>query len=133
LKARGAPKRIEDLAQHDCLTTQIADGLAVWTLIQGSRRRRVTFPPRFYVSEFSAAHRATVAGLGIALLPEVLCVEDLTQRRLVRVLEGYEGESGRLSLLYRAHRPLPAAVRTCIDYLMAALPAADPGNQSKTR
>lgn len=126
LKARGTPKRVEDLARHDCVATRIVDRLATWTLVEGSRRRRVTFAPRFYVSEFSAAHRATVAGLGIAMLPEVLCAEDVAQRRLIRVLERYEGESGRLSLLYRAHRSLTAAVRTCIDYLVTELPSADP-------
>lgn len=129
LKARGAPERVEDLADHDCIATQAAEGLTTWALMEASRRRRVTFSPRFYVSEFSAAHRATVAGLGIALLPEVLCVEDLANRRLVRVLESCEGETGRLSLLYRAHRSLTAAIRTCIEYLVAELPSADPGSR----
>lgn len=133
LKARGAPKHVEVLARHDCVATRVVDRLATWTLVDGSRRRRVTFAPRFYVSEFSAAHRATVAGLGIALLPEVLCAEDVAQRRLVRVLERYEGESGRLSLLYRAHRSLTAAVRTCIDYLVAELPAADPDRRPQLK
>jgi DNA-binding transcriptional LysR family regulator len=52
---------------------------------------------------------------GIALLPEVLGVEDPAKRRLLRVLESCEGESGRLSLLYRAHRSLTAAGQICID------------------
>ena len=132
LKARGAPERVEDLSDHDCIATQAVEGLATWTLVEETRRRRVTFAPRFYVSQFSAAHRATVAGLGIALLPEVLCVEDMAKRRLVRVLESYEGEAGRLSLLYRAHRSLTAAVRTCIDYLVAELPKADPSSRNKS-
>lgn len=127
LKARGAPERVEELAEHDCISTQTVEGRTTWTLMEDARQRRVTFAPRLYVSEFSAAHRATVAGLGIALLPEVLCVDDLKKRRLVRVLESYEGEAGRLSLLYRAHRSLTAAVRSCVEYLVAELPKADPG------
>ena len=126
VEARGAPRRLEDLARHAGIATHESDGIATWTLIHASRRRRVRFAPRLYVSEFSAAHRATVSGLGIALLPEVLCSEDLAHRRLVRILDGHEGEAGGVSLLYRAHRALTAAVRICVEHFLAELPASDP-------
>lgn len=126
IEARGTPRRVDDLARHDCIATHAADGIATWTLVLGRRKRQVAFEPRFYVSEFSAAHRAALAGVGIALLPEVLCAEAVAEKRLVRVLDGYEGESGGVSLLYRAHRSLTAAVRTCVDHFLAELPATDP-------
>lgn len=126
LEARGAPRRLDDLARHDCIATRTTDGMATWTLTYGRRKRRVAFAPRFSVTEFSAAHRAALAGIGIALIPEVLCVEDVAKKRLVRVLDGYEGETGGVHLLYRAHRSLTAAVRTCIDHFLAELPSTDP-------
>jgi DNA-binding transcriptional LysR family regulator len=126
LQARGTPRRVEDLARHDCVAMHAADGFATWTLVRGSRRQRVTVAPRFYVNEFSAAHRAVLAGLGIAMMPEVHCARDVAEKRLVRVLDGYEGESGGVQLLYRAHRSLTAAVRACIDHFIAELPASDP-------
>jgi DNA-binding transcriptional LysR family regulator len=134
LEARGTPRRLDDLARHDCIATRAADGMATWTLVQERRKRRVTFEPRFYVSEFSAAHRAALAGVGIGLFPEVHCAADVAAKRLVRVLDGCEGESGGVSLLYRAHRSLTAAVRTCIDHFLAELPATDPSRAvHKTR
>ncbi|MDI1484726.1 LysR family transcriptional regulator [Polyangium sp. y55x31] len=128
LKAHGVPRRIDDLAQHDCVATRASDGFTTWTLVQGRTKRRFTFAPRFYVSEFAAAHRAVLAGVGIALLPEVHCTEDLAQNRLVRVLAGWEGEAGGVHLLYRAHRSITAAVRTCIDHFLAELPGTDPAH-----
>ena len=125
VKRHGLPRRVEDLARHDCIATTSADGHATWTLARGRTRRRVTFEPRLYVSEFSAAYRAVLAGVGIALLPESLCAEDVARRRMVRVLDGWEGEAGGVQLLYRAHRSLTAAVRTCIDHLLAELRATD--------
>lgn len=126
LKAHGVPARIEDLAQHDCVATRISDGFASWTLVQGRTTRRLSFAPRFYVSEYAAAHRAVLAGVGIALMPEVHCAEDIAKRRLVRVLPAWEGEGGGVHLMYRAHRSISSAVRRCVDHFLAELPATDP-------
>lgn len=123
LKEHGTPRGVEELAFHDCIATRATDGHATWTLAQGRTKRRFTFAPRLYVSEFSAAYRAVLAGVGIAMLPESLCAHDVSKRRMARVLEGWEGEAAGVYLLYRAHRSLTAAVRTCIDHLLAELPA----------
>jgi DNA-binding transcriptional LysR family regulator len=126
LARRGAPRRLEDLARHDRVATRATDGIATWTLVGPRGRRRVSFAPRFCVNEFSAALRAVVAGVGIGMLPEVLCAGEVARKRLVRVLESHQGELGGVSLLYRAHRSLTAAVRTCIDHFVAELPGSDP-------
>ena len=126
VEARGAPRRVEDLVRHDCIATQAADGVTTWTLAKARRKLRVTIEPRFCVNESSAAYRATLAGVGIAMLPEVICAADVTAKRLVRVLGGYEGESGGVYLLYRAQRSMTAAVRTCIDHFLTELRATYP-------
>lgn len=122
LKEHGTPRRVEDLAVHDCIATRAADGHATWTLAQGRAKRRFAFEPRLYVNDFSAAYRAVLAGVGIAMLPESLCTKDVSKRRMVRVLKCWEGEPAGVYLLYRARRSLTAAVRTCIDHLLELLP-----------
>lgn len=129
VQQHGAPRRIEDLARHGCIATLATEGVATWTLVRDRSKRRFTFEPRFAVNEFGAAHRAALAGVGIAMLPEVLTGEDVARKRLVRVLDGYEGESGGVYLYYRAHRSLTAAVRTCIEHCVAQLPAWDPARR----
>jgi DNA-binding transcriptional LysR family regulator len=126
LDARRVPRRVEDLARHDCLAGRAVDGLATWTLVANQRRKRFSFQPRFSVNESAAVQRAVIAGLGIALMPEVYCKADVAAKRLVRVLDRYEGEVGGVSLLYRAHRSLTAAVRSCIEHFVEALPGSDP-------
>jgi DNA-binding transcriptional LysR family regulator len=133
LKARGQPQRVNDLGKHDCIATRASDGHAIWTLAQGRTRRRVTFAPRLYVSEFSAAYRAALAGVGIAILPESLCAEDVAKKRLVRALDGWEGEASGIYVLYRARRGLTAAVRTCIDHFLAELPGTDLAQTARSR
>jgi len=126
LQARGTPSRLDDLARHDCLAMRAADGIATWTLSLGRRKRTVTIEPRFCANESSAVYRAALAGVGIALMPEVICAKDVAAKRLVRVLDGYEGDTGGICMLYRSHRSLTAAVRTCIEHFLAELPASDP-------
>jgi DNA-binding transcriptional LysR family regulator len=43
-------------------------------------------------------YRAAITGVGIARLPGVRCAEAVAAKRLVRVLDGHEGESGGVSL-----------------------------------
>jgi DNA-binding transcriptional LysR family regulator len=126
LEARGTPREVDDLAGHDCIALHASEAIGTWTLSQGRRQRRFFFKPRFYVNEFGAAHGATLAGLGVAMLPEVLCAEDVAAGRLVRVLDTWQGESSGVYLLYRAQRSRTAAVQTCIDHFLAGLPGKRP-------
>lgn len=130
--SRGAPRHIDDLAQHDCVATRTKDGFATWTLVKGRDKRRFTFAPRFSVSEFAAAHRAVLAGLGIALFPESSCADDLASKRLIRVLETVEGEPGGVYLLYRTQRSLSFTVRAVVTHFLATLPATDPMGQNRS-
>lgn len=122
LRQHGRPREIEDLVRHHCIATRAADGHATWTLARGRTKRRFTFAPRLYVSEFSAAYRAVLVGVGIAMLPESLCAQDVVGKHMTRVLQGWEGDAAGVYLLFRARRSLTAAVRTCIDHLLAELP-----------
>lgn len=133
LRARGAPRRVEDLRRHDCIAMRAADGVATWTLNHGRSKRRVTIEPRFSANDSSAAYGATLHGLGVAMLPEVICAKDVAAKKLVRVLDGYEGEAGGVYIMYRSRRALTAAVRSCIDHFLAELPATDPGNGKPSR
>ncbi len=133
LEARGRPRNVGELARHDLIATKSNEGFETWTLMQGRTKRRCTFAPRLFASEIAVAHRAALAGLGITLMPEILCVDDIAKQRLVHVLEGWEGERGGVHLLYRAHRSLTAAVRTCVDLLLAKLPRTNPAHSQLKR
>jgi len=104
VKARGALRAVGNLSKHALIATRSRDGFASWSLMRDRKKRRLTFAPRSYVSEVSAARRAALAHVGVALLPQLLCVEDLAKKRLVRVLDGWVGETGGVHLLHRSAR-----------------------------
>jgi DNA-binding transcriptional LysR family regulator len=74
------------------------------------------------VNDLMTARHAARSGIGVAFLPST----EVDRGELERVLPALAGERGGLWLLYPAHRSLTAAVRSCVDHLLATLPTAGP-------
>jgi DNA-binding transcriptional LysR family regulator len=60
--------------------------------------------------------RAAVAGLGIALLPELVTAPEIEAGRLVRVLPGYRREGADLYAVCVSRRQTPRAVSAFVEY-----------------
>ena len=78
--------------------------------------------PRLGCADMAAMRNATIAGLGIAILPDHLCREAIADGRLVHVLPGWRGLQGIVHLVFTTRRGLPPAVRALIDHLAAHFP-----------
>ena len=116
LAERGAPRTLKELADHDCLVTPGQDGRSVWHL--RDRRGRsvdVEVTGRFAVNAVRALHQATVAGLGIALLPSSpTTIADLASGRLLPVLPDYRRAESRFYAVYPSHNLIPPAVAALV-------------------
>jgi len=148
LDRRGRPKQLADLSSHDLIATRSSSSGAVWELFSGlgaeggretegeraagngPRRHRFAFKPRLFVNELMAARQAAISGIGITLLSSREGPSPGDHGELERVLPNFAGEKGGLWVLYRAHRSLTAAVRSCAEHLLASLPAVDPFSSS---
>ena len=78
--------------------------------------------PQLGCADMTAMRNATIAGLGIAILPDHLCREAIANGRLVHVLPGWRGLQGIVHLVFTTRRGLPPAVRALIDHLAAHFP-----------
>jgi len=115
IAARGAPGTLQDLANHDCVTTTHPGGRVTWRLVgPDGVEEEVQVAGRFSGNTAQALRRATVAGLGIALLPPTLARLDVQAGLLVPVLPQYRRTSYGLSVLYPSRRHLPLAVSAFI-------------------
>ena len=77
----------------------------------------------FTINHGGGLREATLAGLGVARLPEFLIADDLANGKLVRLLESYESEPTGIHLVYPAGRkPLPK-VEVFVKEISAALKA----------
>lgn len=123
LERRPAPRTLRAMAEHDCLTISNRRGRNTWRL-QGPRgSQEVSINSRFAVNDMRVLLEACTAGLGIALLPQLVAEPFITRRQLVRVLPSYQRASTELSLqlVYTSRPPVPRAVAIFAEFLFSKL------------
>ncbi|BEP46358.1 LysR family transcriptional regulator [Variovorax paradoxus] len=126
IAARGAPATLQDLADHDCVTSPHPSGRALWRLAgPGGAEEEVQVGGRFSGNTAQALRKAALAGLGIALLPPTMARLDLEAGRLVPVLPQYQRTGQGLSVLYPSRKHLPLAVSAFIGMVMEKLSAVE--------
>lgn len=125
LAAHGVPATPAELAGHECILFQPGEHRGEWQLNGPAGPLTVRTRGRLAVDALDAARSATLAGAGIAQLPEWLIREDLAAGRLQPLLVDFEPERVVLYALYPSRRFLAPRTRAVIDFLADAF-ALDP-------
>jgi len=114
---------VEQLDSLPLLATSDDRATVDWHL-EGSegRARTLRFEPRLGCGDMAAVRQAAADGIGIALLPDHVCQEELAVGRLIRVLPEWRGQQGIVHLVFTTRRGLPPAVRALINHLASNFP-----------
>ncbi len=127
---QGIPKRIEDLAQHNCLrmasraVTNDSDRSTInWRL--GPQRIALDPPARgtLIANDFNSLEHAAICGVGIFNAPLPLVMPHFRSGALRPVLPQCRSSGISLYLYYRSRRNQPARVRVFVDFLLESLRA----------
>jgi DNA-binding transcriptional LysR family regulator len=90
LARAGTPQQPDDLTGHPCMAYWRERSDDAWLLQHdGGERRTVRVQGRFHANNPEAVAQATLAGLGVALLPVYVCADALADGRLQRLLPGW--------------------------------------------
>jgi len=116
----------EDLLTHNCLTWPLdgrfEDGDAIWKFRERGGIRELRVRGSFQVNSTDMLRRATVAGLGVALLPPWTYAEDMAAGRLVAVLPEIEVTptifDHHIYAVFQRSRHIPRKVRVFVDHLV---------------
>ncbi|WGT63855.1 LysR family transcriptional regulator [Variovorax paradoxus] len=126
IAARGAPATLQDLADHDCVTSPHPSGRTVWRLTSPDGvEEEVQVAGRFSGNTAQALRKAALAGLGVALLPPTMARADIEAGRLVPVLPQYQRTGQGLSVLYTSRKHLPPAVSAFVGMVVEKLSAGE--------
>ncbi|HEX6763893.1 MAG TPA: LysR substrate-binding domain-containing protein [Polyangiaceae bacterium] len=118
LKKRGRPRSPDDLKKHDCLLFGVTQGGSVVRLEGAEGTVDVPVSARVLVNEVDVVYEATMAGLGIAVLPAYRCVEDLRAGRLECVLRPWNIPPTPFHVVYPSSRHISAKVKSFVEHLV---------------
>jgi DNA-binding transcriptional LysR family regulator len=109
-----------DCLRHvSCLAFGADDAPDVWRLEGPDHHEKVVrITPRLTCGELFVLRAAAVAGLGVALIPDHFCQEELLDGRLVRLLPDWCKQPGLIHAVFTTKRGLTPAVRALIDHLI---------------
>ena len=120
LASAGTPETPVALASHACLTDSRHPG-DIWRFVGPEGDYEVAIDGRFRSDNGLLRREATIAGAGIALLPEALVRDDLATGRLTLVLPGIAPKATSLQVVYPAARATLPKVQALLTFLTAEL------------
>jgi DNA-binding transcriptional LysR family regulator len=123
IKTRGAPKSPKELEKHDCLLFGAGRDGNTWSLHTGNRSVEVAIHSRLVVNEPDMLRAVTLAGGGVALLPNILCTTDLSTGRLQRILPDWASPGAPVHAVYPSTRHHSPKVTAFVDFLRERWPA----------
>lgn len=115
----GLPRRLADLADHECLTLP---GMEHWPFRAGGRAVRRRVGGRFTANSLDALHQACLDGLGICVLSHWATEEEVTAGLLVPVpLEDADPDPLGIWAIYPTARLVPPKVRLFVTAMQARM------------
>jgi DNA-binding transcriptional LysR family regulator len=126
IERRGEPKTPEELVDHDCILMPVDDGPPRWPFRGDSGPVLLQVNGRMVVNSFDIAYAAMRAGLGVAMVPEFFCRQDVAEGRVVPVLDGHAPDGGAVWLVHPTHRYLVPRVRVFVDMVVSRLGLSPP-------
>lgn len=140
LARAGVPHHPDDLQRHAILSADEDPHQQRWELQSedGATVRIELRRPRVMAFDFQLLVHLAEAGQGIALLPEMSCVDGLERGTLVPVLPEWNHPMGICHIVYPSRRGMLPAVRALVDHIVETLPplitaSTQPCNEMRER
>ena len=120
---RHGPIDLEKIAQVPTLSMQENTSRAIWTLINAKGDvHDVSHSPVLTCSDFTVLERATIEGVGLALLPDVIMERGFRNGLLTPVLSDWSSAEATVHAVFTSRHGMLPAVRALIDHLAENLP-----------
>ncbi|KAB2689199.1 LysR family transcriptional regulator [Brucella pseudogrignonensis] len=120
LQARGTPRVLDDLKQHDQIAFTYAGLPVPWRYQSGGEHRDIGVEGSIRLSNTEAIRDAALRGAGLVQLGAFLVGADIAQGRLVSVLEQFSREEPPIVAVYPTRRHVSPKVRQFVEALRRA-------------
>jgi DNA-binding transcriptional LysR family regulator len=121
LKRAGAPRKITDLQQHECIQFDLpSSGRRIpWLFNEDGSEKEIFLSGNYSCTEdVLAGVTLAKADAGLFQTYKFIVKKELADGSLVEVLQAFGGCSRPVSLLYPHGRLLPSRVRAIVDFMV---------------
>jgi DNA-binding transcriptional LysR family regulator len=122
LARAGRPRRVADLARHECVLYRAPGGAARWRLEGPRGAEEVAVQGRVETDEYAFVRAVVEAGLGLALAPIGQFAALVEAGGVERVLPAHAQRSAPVHVVWPSRSYEPAAVSLLREALLEALP-----------
>ncbi|MEE1673744.1 LysR family transcriptional regulator [Agarivorans aestuarii] len=116
LTLKGTPLRPDDLEAHTCIIDTNRRNATRWVFQQNGQEYALNPSRNLMVNSANIARDWAVEGCGVALCPNFVLHKELSEGKLVRLLENYQLPMHPLFAVYLDGNVLPRKVRALIDF-----------------
>lgn len=120
----GTPPTVETFNEHDCIVTEQQRQDGVWNFVNRSNKtkhRLTSVAGKVVINNIGVARELTIGGVGLGMLPNIMCRNDVKANRLVRVLPDWEGPPMHATALILSRKGIPNKTRAFLDFLSTQL------------
>lgn len=125
LQRKGVPESVDDFGKHDCILTELQRREGVWSFHKHARDRTVEITGKYVVNNTALARELAMGGLGLSVLPNLMCINPLRSGRLVRVLSEWEAPSLQANAVITNRSRIPQRTRVFLEFLAKSLASDD--------
>jgi DNA-binding transcriptional LysR family regulator len=121
--AKGKPKTLGDLREHDCITIDDVAAPSTWKFSKSGRTVVAPIKTRLTVNTSEAAVLAALAGMGVARVMSYKMDAARRAGTLEIVLEDFEPEPLPAHIVYAQRKPVPLKLRAFLNWMTPRLKA----------
>ncbi len=117
MKKYGTPKVPKDLIDHNCLIYSNENSPETWTITGPKKTESVKVTGSLHADDGQILCDATLASLGIVVLPTFIVGDYIRKGELQQILSEYQIPEIAIYVVFPSRRYLSAKVRTFVDFL----------------
>lgn len=117
LDRMGTPVNIEDFGRFDCIVTEHQRAEGVWNFRSELGAKVISVAGRVTVNHIGIARELVIGGVGLGILPNIMCQNDVRTKRLTRVLTDWESPALEVSATFPGKRKESRRLRTFLDFM----------------
>ena len=118
LKQCGLPRTPDQLPEYDLLLMNRVNTNNALTLVSGKKQMELKVGPRFVTDDFSILKQSALDGLGIAILPDYMCSDEVRSGKLINVLPEWGAVAVDIYAVYPKHRVKIPKVKAFLEFVI---------------